>query len=340
MSGVRWGGRCDPLPDGGHVIVIDTDRIDRGLLRLMGRERVFHRVIKHELCHALNVPCRRSHTWSDHHCTHPWCILYPRADMRSILTMILRFGPPMDLCDACRQEIRRAQEAARGRLIGPDEPYDSLAAMNEVVRLNAANSRAYGFRAEIHKQRKDCPKAIADLTKAIELDPGNPLEYMYRAQAYYAQKAYDKAISDYTKALELDPGDRTVMCYRNRGAMFVLLRRYDRAVSDYERCLQLKGDDVMGLGNMAYLLATCEIDAIRNGPRAVELARRACELTRWKNPWALDILAAACAEAGRFEQAVEYATKAISLAGKTQAELYRRRLTLYQNGKPFRYVPD
>src|SRR5262249_19208480 len=62
---------------------------------------------------------------------------------------------------------------------------------------------------------------------------------------------------------------------------------------------------------LAWLWATGP-DGVRDGKRAVEAATRACELTDWKENEFLDTLAAAYAEVGDFDKAVEYQKKAVS----------------------------
>ena len=55
----------------------------------------------------------------------------------------------------------------------------------------------------------------------------------------------------------------------------------------------------------------------------------------------LNTLAAAHAEAGNFDRAVEYQMKAISLVDEKHTDQYRQRLDLYRNGKPYRETgPD
>ena len=54
------------------------------------------------------------------------------------------------------------------------------------------------------------------------------------------------------------------------------------------------------MNNLAWLLATAEQAQFRNAAKAVELARRACELTKYRQPFLLDTLAAAYAAVGRF----------------------------------------
>jgi len=159
---------------------------------------------------------------------------------------------------------------------------------------------------------------------------------MHRAQGHWKRNNYQEAIDDYTKAIELNPRNRTVMCYRNRGVVFARTGELGRAIDDWEQCLKLEPDDARALYNLASVLAACADDEVRDGARAVELAERACRLTRWKDAEMLDALAAAYAEAGQFHQAIDYQSKAISLATEKEAEDYRRRLKLYRSRKPYR----
>ena len=75
----------------------------------------------------------------------------------------------------------------------------------------------------------------------------------------------------------------------------------------------------------------------RDGKKAVELAKRACDLTEWKEPGVLDTMAAACAEAGDFDGAVKWQSQAEAIfpAGKEKAE-GAARLQLYKARKPYR----
>ena len=65
---------------------------------------------------------------------------------------------------------------------------------------------------------------------------------------------------------------------------------------------------------LARILATCNDNDVRDGNRAVQEAILACELTQWSDPDCLDTLAAAYAEAGDYQSAVQWQTKAIVLA--------------------------
>ena len=91
--------------------------------------------------------------------------------------------------------------------------------------------------------------------------------------------------------------------------------------------------------NLAWLLATCPDAKFRDGKRAVELATKACELTKWKVALDIGTLAAAHAEAGDFEAAVQWQTKANGLygAGKDR-EKGEARLKLYQQKKRYQQI--
>ena len=85
---------------------------------------------------------------------------------------------------------------------------------------------------------------------------------------------------------------------------------------------------------LAWILGTHPDPKIRNPAEAVSLAERAADMTRRRNAMVLDVLGAAYAADGRFDQAVTAARAAIDLAtrsGATQrVDLFRQSLELYR----------
>jgi hypothetical protein len=81
----------------------------------------------------------------------------------------------------------------------------------------------------------------------------------------------------------------------------------------------------------------CPEAKLRDGKQAVEYATKGCELTRWKDPDLIPVLAAATAETGDYDAAVKWQEKALELVtvGAAKKE-FRRRLELYHARRPYR----
>jgi len=280
-------------------IMLNAEVIDRSAAKIpfVSRETFWQIVILHELGHALGVPADRSHKWAGSHCTNPHCVLYPKVDERSTVSAILRLGPPLDLCEKCREEIRRAQKAAEGKFYDSSNPYDPS---EEIIRLNPGNPQAFLLRAFERIKRRDYHRVITDCSWAIEGDNDCLEGYFLRAVANHNLGDDAKAAADFREAIRINP------------------------------------EHISSLGMFAWLLSTAPDAKLRDGRYAVELATRACDLTKWKDHSSLRSLAAAYAEVGDFEVAIEYETKAISLSGGNKNKDYYKLLETYRAGEPYR----
>jgi Flp pilus assembly protein TadD len=115
--------------------------------------------------------------------------------------------------------------------------------------------------------------------------------------------------------------------------------RAQEAAAEYREALALRPNWPEALNRLARLRATFADPRFRNGAESVALAAQACRLTRRANADYLDTLAAACAEAGRFADAVAVAEEARTLAAsqgnKALAAAIDLRLALYRTGQPY-----
>jgi tetratricopeptide (TPR) repeat protein len=94
------------------------------------------------------------------------------------------------------------------------------------------------------------------------------------------------------------------------------------AIADYRlaKNVPVSAPDSAVMNNLAWIMAASPFPELRNGAQAVKLAARACELDHNQQPIFIGTLAAAYAEAGRFDEAVAAAQQAhdmaLELAGK------------------------
>jgi tetratricopeptide (TPR) repeat protein len=86
------------------------------------------------------------------------------------------------------------------------------------------------------------------------------------------------------------------------------------AIARYTEALRMEPDLSVALNNLAWIRAAHSQAQFRNGAEAVRLAERACRVTGYQQPMLVGTLAAAYAEAGRFDEATAMAEKARALA--------------------------
>lgn len=147
-------------------------------------------------------------------------------------------------------------------------------------------------------------------------------------------KRYQEAIQFYEDVLRSKPNN--AHAHSRLATSLEGLAHFDKAVVRWTEALQLEPENLQFMNNFAWLLATCPDDNIRDGRKAVELAERAASQSEYKSAIAVGMLAAALAETGKFEEAVNLQSRAVDLAADEQKNSFRERLELYKAKKPFR----
>jgi tetratricopeptide (TPR) repeat protein len=183
-------------------------------------------------------------------------------------------------------------------------------------------------------------EAVAHYNDALLLKPNYLEAHSNLAKALAKQGRLKEAINHWQQLVQLNPQEAVL--HGNLGTAYRLLGQLDKAVLHWEEALRLKPDYVSVLNKLAWLFATCENPNYRDAGRAVELAERGCKLTAYKEPKLLDTLAAAYAEAGKFDEAVRMAESAAELAklsGQEQlAADIDNRLKLYRQKQVYHEV--
>ena len=174
----------------------------------------------------------------------------------------------------------------------------------------------------------------------MELQPDYAKCYNNLAKVFSDTGRVDAAIACWQAALKIDPAFATA--HFNLAAALRGQGRFAEAIVHLREALRLPADDAsraIAMNRLAWMLATTPDASVRNGPEAIMLAQQAILLS---DPSELlgNTLAAAYAEAGQFDAAVQTAEEALKLASahknKPLADDLRARLKLYKAGVPFR----
>jgi len=245
----------------------------------------------------------------------------------------------------------------------------AVADLTRAIQLKALPRESYLERAAIHVSRMEYSKALKDLNSAARLGPGDWALFQTRGMLNAYEKKFDKGYADIAEALRLAPdkidpiGARGMVHFHAekyadavadlstylavkqnvnytyfRGRAYQHLKEYAKARDDYLETVRVNPEEHTAHNQAAWVLAACPDDAVRDGPRAVELAARACELSGWKDMTEVDTLAAAHAEVGNFHKAVELMQRCLREGLPQHRNEYRARLQLFQGRKPYRFV--
>jgi Tfp pilus assembly protein PilF len=243
---------------------------------------------------------------------------YTYVPLIGVFVMIVWGGKELGGCRPAAQLIRRTVTAA------------ALAAC-----LMATNRQLHCWR----NSETLCRHALAVTTH-------NVMMHFLLGQALIDEGKINESVKQLNEALEVTsrfPLQMTVWYGETHCELAMALARQGKiqeAIDHYQEALRSNPDLPLALNNLAWILATTGDPKIRNGAEAVQIAESACTLTHYQKTAYIGTLAAAYAEAGRFDDAIKTAEKAIasaSAAGETNLlEKNRQLLELYRAGHPYR----
>ena len=273
-------------------------------------------------------------------------------------------------------EIQPANAAAHlglGNALLADHRLDeAIASLRSSVELDNRSAPAFNTLGIALLQKGRPAEAAVQFERALAIQPGFVPALHNLGDVYLQQGRWEEARSCYQKVLKAEPN--LVSAHNNLGNTFAKLGKVDEAIPEFEKALVNSPDlaeahnnlanalfqkrrpadavahyqaavsahpnDPRLLNNLAWALATCPESSVRDGARAVEVAKAASRFSGGNNPIIMNTLAAAYAEAGKFPEAVTTAEQALQLAidqsTTSQADMLRARLALYKAHTPFR----
>jgi tetratricopeptide (TPR) repeat protein len=253
-----------------------------------------------------------------------------------------------------------------------DNTDEAIADLDKGLEIEPRSLDLLITRATVYESVKQYDKALADLTRAEKIRPGLPRAALLRSMIYQRIERFDDAALQLRRLVRLNPGNAQLrlqlgFCYSmgnhhklaieefsrvieidednwiafySRGDTQLNIGKHKEAIADYNVALRLNKDSDGLLNNFAWVLATSPVDELRDGKRAVELARRACELSEYKKPHILSTLAAAYAETGDFENAIKWSSKAVEIGQEDIQGQLKDELKSYKRDKPWRELKE
>jgi tetratricopeptide (TPR) repeat protein len=216
------------------------------------------------------------------------------------------------------------------------EKEKAIADLTQAIAIYPEAGKAYGARADLYYDQGEYDKAFADYDKAIQFGHGDLNDYISRGYAYYHRGEWANAIADADTVERLKPGWWNAFVLR--GKVYAAQGIYDKAQTEYNKLLEADPKDAPGKNAAAWLYATCPDAKYRDGAKAVDLAMQACMAGSWHWDEWIDTLAAAYAETGDYDKAVDYEKLAIKTAGDNAkvVKIYNAHMALYAEKKPLR----
>ena len=210
---------------------------------------------------------------------------------------------------------------------------EALQVATEAIKTNPDSSQAHHIRALVLFDQEQYDASLLDSDQAVKLDPENAAAVYSRGVTRRVMGQWRAAVEDYTRALKVSP--RYAEALSNRGYVLKRLGRFKEAVRDYERALKIRSDLAVVHNDLAWLLATCPDEQIRDPALAIKHGKLALETGGEENGHFLDTLAAAYASAGDFEKATELGLQAIELLDEAEQFAADQRVALYVKGLPY-----
>ena len=211
---------------------------------------------------------------------------------------------------------------------------EALADFDQALKLKPDHVNGWFNRAEIKSQLGKYADAVSDYSEALKLKPDDQGSLVGRAAARRQLGKLEEALRDISLALQYQPDYASAYC--ERAEIEMGMGQWQAAAEDYRTAARTDNQLGRAFRGVAWLMATCPELKFRNANLALEAAEKAIELDGDNDYRTLDVLAAAQANLGQFENAQATLQKAIRLAPQEAQAALQARLRLYASKQPYR----
>lgn len=214
-----------------------------------------------------------------------------------------------------------------------DEAKEMLA---QALELEPDNPTAHFNLGILEMRAGKVDEAIRHLRRSVEIQPEDVAARLELARLLEGAGRTEEALGHYARIAEKHPETQPEARYR-RAVLLVELGRYEEALERLEASHADLPQHGPIAGALARLLAASPVVELRDGPTALDLARRAFEAA--PTVFHGETVAMALAETGRCAQAAQWQRRLleeIEHQGGEPSEAQRTALARYQSGPPCR----
>ncbi len=204
---------------------------------------------------------------------------------------------------------------------------------NRALEVEPRNVQALNNRGLIFSAQEKLDQAMLDFDAAIRIKSDYAEAHNHRGVVFWKKGKVRDAERNYRRAVKLKPG--LPEPYLNLGAVEKSKSNFKEAVKYYQKALELNPKFVAANNDLAWILATCSDDSVRDAKAAVKHATLACKLTQLKNANTIDTLAAALAAKGDFKEAVRRIEQAIKISNEESKPQMTLRKNMYLTKQRF-----
>ena len=211
-----------------------------------------------------------------------------------------------------KPDLADVQNAWGSALVALNRPDAAAAHYRSALEIAPEFAPAHYNLGAIAHAKGDVDAALESFRSAVRYDPDFAAAHSTLGTLLLARGAFDEAIVHLERVAYIKPDSADA---QTRLAQALMTGGESaRAVGPLREALRLRPESLRLINDLAWILAAHPDAEVRDAAEAIELAERAAARTDHRYANILDTLAAAYAAAGRFDEAVATAQRAVELA--------------------------
>ena len=258
--------------------------------------------------------------------------------------MTLQKQAAEDFGDALRIDPLN-REAMLGKayvLIDQNRTDDALQALLNYVKVAPDRFEIQAIIGRLYYGKQNYREAAKFMVSAFENRPSLPYVAGDLGVLYLRSGEYKQARKFLLLANRLQPSDKNI--FRALAESEFVNGNFEQAVNMFEKVVEGNPTHIRSRHILAWLLATCPYESMRDGERSLSMIKPLAEV-QTTSQVVLEIYAAGFAEIGDFENALSYQEEAIKLVDENRGDTnytesqkvgMRSRVELYRRKSPYR----